>query len=94
MDITIKAEYICRKVGIYSNYVFKNLDDNTYIMCTVLPNWDISEFQSGDIGFLTYEYAEAGQPYINSNLEEGRYRFTKNYFKDFVKEVKETNLVL
>lgn len=95
MDTTIEAEFICKREGWYSNYVFKNLEDDTYIMCTVLPNWEVPPLLSGDTGFLTYCYVEAGQEYTDSSLKTRKYRYTKNYFKDFIKNIKEEqNLVL
>lgn len=87
MDLTIKVKFICKKIGIYSNYVFQDMNNMQYIMCTVLPNWDVPIINSDDIGFLTFEYAQRGETYLDKNLQEQRYKYTKFYFKDFIKEL-------
>lgn len=86
MDITIKAKFICKKSGIYSNYVFQDLDNNAYLICTVLPNWDIDVINIDDIGYLTFEKAVRGESYLDKDLKTGVYKYSKYYFKDFVKE--------
>lgn len=87
VDLTIKAKFICKRVGIYSNYVFQDVDNSEYIMCTVLPNWEIPVINSEDIGFLTFEKAVRGETYLDKNLQEHQYKYSKYYFKDFIKEL-------
>lgn len=87
MDITIKAKFICKKEGFYSNYVFQDVDNFEYIMCTVLPNWEIPIIKQDDIGFLSFEKAVKGEIYLDKNLESKQYKYSKFYFKDFIKEV-------
>ena len=87
MDLTIKAKFICKRVGIYSNYVFQDVNNSEYIMCTVLPNWEIPIINSEDIGFLTFEKAVRGETYLDKNLQEHQYKYSKYYFKDFIKEL-------
>lgn len=44
----------------------------------------------GDEGFLTYEYAEAGDTYVDPNTEEiKRFKYTALYFMNFIKTQKE-----
>ena len=39
MDSTIRAKLLTKKEGLYTLYVFQDLDTGAYIMCTKLPNW-------------------------------------------------------
>jgi hypothetical protein len=87
MDLTIKAKFLCKKEGVYSNYVFQDVNNMQYIMCTVLPNWEIPIMKIDDIGFLTFEHAQRGETYLDKNLQEHQYKYTKFYFKDFIKEL-------
>lgn len=44
----------------------------------------------GDEGFLTYEYAEAGDTYVDPSTEEiKRFKYTALYFMNFIKTQKE-----
>ena len=61
---TVKGKLVAKKVGIYLVYVFE-LGIDKYIMCTQLPNWDISQITIGDIGYITYEDAIAGDKYFD-----------------------------
>ena len=77
---------VAKKEGMYTIYVFQNLQNNEYIMCTKLPNWDFGNISLGERGFLTYENAIAGQSYYNPKTEQFNiYNYTKLYFKKFYK---------
>ena len=93
MKETIRGQLVAIQDGIYTNYVFKNLDESEnselrYITVTRCPNWQYNDVLSiGDIGFIMYEFAEAGQEYINNVTgETKKYRYTANYFMNFIKE--------
>ncbi len=44
----------------------------------------------GDVGYLTYEFAEAGTSYFDiSSNETKQYNYTANYFMNFIKETKD-----
>lgn len=45
----------------YTHYVFKNLTDLTYCMVTKLPNWNFPFIEIGDVGYMKYMEAVAGQ---------------------------------
>lgn len=45
----------------YTHYVFKNLVTLNYCMVTKLPNWDLPFIKIGDIGYMKYMEAVAGQ---------------------------------
>lgn len=88
-EIIIKAKLLAKKTGIYSVYVFKNLDTSEYVMCTKLPNWDFGDINIGEEGFLTFENAIAGEKYFNPKSQTfGIYNYTKTYFKNFIQDTK------
>lgn len=83
---TIKGKLIAKQDGIYTLYVFE-LNENEFVMCTKLPNWDVSPINIGDIGFVTFEEAVAGEKYFNPKTEDYHvYNYTNVYFKNFLKE--------
>ena len=87
-EIAIKAILVAKKLGLYTVYVFKNLDTSEYVMCTKLPNWDFNDIAIGTSGFLTYENAIAGEKYFNPRTQTyGIYNYTKMYFKNFIEDI-------
>ena len=93
MEIISYVELLAKKIGHYSLYAFKNLENNTFIMCTVLPRWDMPDMQIGEKGFLKYQIVKAGEPYYNPNTDTFiKYKYTNQYFMSFIKEGdKQTN---
>lgn len=96
MKTTIKAQLVAVQKDIYTNYVFKNLDEienseERYKTVTKCPNWQGSNnMLIGDVGYLTYEFAEAGTSYFDISSNETRqYNYTANYFMNFIKETKD-----
>lgn len=91
---TTHATLVAKKSGIYEIYVFQQ-DNQEFIMCTKLPNWGVYNINIGDSGFLTYEYANAGEEYFDRDTNEKRiYRFTNIYFKDFIKDIKSKEKII
>lgn len=83
---TIKGKLVAKKDGIYTIYVFE-LENNEFVMCTKLPNWDVSPISIGDEGYVTFEEAVAGENYFNPKTENYHiYNYTNVYFKNFLKE--------
>ena len=76
----------------YSTYVFKCLEEapfgHRYIMVTRLPNWQCSDPNISDIGYLTYKEVEAGVDtwYCQETNQRIPYNYTNIYFIKFVKE--------
>lgn len=99
--MTILCELLAKKEepGGYIVYVFKNLDDHTYLMCTRLPNWDCSNIELGDIGYLDYKQVIAGidEWYNQSSKNFIKYNYTGIYFNNFIlkedKIVKEIRMI-
>ena len=98
MQNTIRSKLVAKQDGFYKNYVFQNLDQENnsifkYITVTLCPNWSIEcEIEIGDIGFLEYEFVEAGEDYFQRNSKEiKQYNFTTNYFLNFIREKEKIN---
>lgn len=96
--MVIFAKLVAAKHGHYTVYVFKNLEDSTYIMCTKLPNWNAPEINVGDEGYLKYEEVMAGQEYFNSLMQsQEKYNYSNVYFHSFIlsgKESKNQEIIL
>ena len=99
MKETIRAKLVAVQDGVYTNYVFKNLEEAEnskfrYITATKCPNWQYTnKIYIGDEGFLEYEYAQAGDSYYDLSTDSiQQYKYTSNYFMNFVKEEKRDNI--
>lgn len=82
----------------YKTLVFKNLENSPpfghqYIMITVWPNWQSRIPDIDEVGFLTYDFIEAGiDTYYDRNLDSFiKYNFTNLAFKKFVKKQDNSN---
>lgn len=86
----VKAQFLAKKDGIYTVYVFQNLETKEYIMCTKLPNWEYVNIKLFSEGFLEIENAIAGEKYFNPKIGTfDTYKYTKVYFKNFIIEDKQ-----
>lgn len=92
---TIKAELVAKEHDLmgYGTYVFKTIGENCpfgykYRMITRLPNWQCSEIEVGEIGYVTYMECQAGidKWYCPETGEMIPYKYTNIYFVKFVKE--------
>ena len=65
-------------------------------MCTKLPNWgEEYNLQIGDSGFVTMQFFTAGEKYFNRLTEATTtIKFTNNYFKEFVKDNKQSEKII
>jgi hypothetical protein len=94
-EVVVKAKLVAKKDGIYTVYVFQNLQNLEYIMCTKLPNWDSGFIDFHVAGFLTYESAIAGSQYYNPKEQKFEtYKYTKMYFKSFIEDRKQTKEII
>jgi len=96
MKITVRAKLVAVQEGIYTNYVFQDLDEsenskNRYITVTKCPNWQYNNtIRIGDIGFLEYEFADGGESYFDHGSQSIQtYKYTATYFMNFIKEEKD-----
>lgn len=97
MELITQAKLIAIRQGLYTMYVFKDLDNNQYIMCTRLPDWKVPDFEINDEGFLKYQFVKAGDIYLNPNTGEScTYKYDNVYFLNFVKrsEITNDNIIL
>lgn len=92
-----RSKLLAVRDEVYSIYVFKNLDTNTYVMCTKLPNWQTPNVSIGDEGFLSYQDVVAGEEYYNPLTQTSHvYNYSNVYFMNFVQEteIKNSNIIL
>jgi hypothetical protein len=79
-----------KDVGNYTTYVFQNLDakedDNLYMMCTRLPNWQHPPLNIGDQGYVSMKEIIAGLDkwYDRETEQFYNYGFSQIYFIKFV----------
>lgn len=95
---TVRGKIVAIQEGVYSNYVFQNLDEQEssefrYITVTKCPNWQYFDtLKIGDEGFVTFEYAEAGKDYLDISTNTiKQYSYTAYYFMNFIKEINKDN---
>jgi hypothetical protein len=85
---------VAKKEGIYTVYVFQ-LDAGQYIMCTKLPNWGNYNLDIGQSGYITTQYAEAGELYFDRHDQTTKmFQYTNMYFKEFIKDNKVKEIVI
>ena len=97
VDLIKEVQLLAIREAVYTIYVFKEINSETYIMCTRLPNWQVPEINIGDKGFLHYQSVEAGDEYITPNGETVYYRYSNVYFINFVSKsdiVKNNEIIL
>lgn len=70
----------------YTRYVFKNLVTGCFEMITRLPNWDLPYIEIGDVGFVNYIEAVAGEDtwYDADNDVFVKYRADGSYMVSWV----------
>lgn len=93
----VYAKLIAIKEGNYTNYVFKNLDNSSYIMCTKLPNWKTPDISIGSKGYLMYVEVSAGEKYYDLSTETQHiYNYSNIYFDNFIlkQEIVNSELIL
>lgn len=91
--ITARVEVVEKEEGLYSTYIFKDLDlENEYYMIIKYPNWNQGPINIGDIGYVTYYIIIAGVSkwYVNSgeNIKEvyTPYNYTHLALVKFIKD--------
>ena len=76
-------------------YVFENLNyktyDTQYVMCVQFPNWNQSEIEIGDIGYVNVRYVEEGISKWYDGEKMNVYKYTNIVFLKFVKEPEQIN---
>lgn len=81
----IEAKLCALRESKYTVYVFQDVINEEYIMCTRLPNWNIPKINIGDIGFLQYQIVKSGDEYFNpSTGETDKFNYSNIYFNNFI----------
>ena len=82
-------------IGGYITYVFENLNyktyDTQYVMCVQFPNWNQSEIEVGDVGYVNVRYVEEGISKWYDGEKMNVYKYTNVVFLKFVKEPEQIN---
>ncbi len=72
----------------YINYVFENLEftnyNYQYIMCVRFPNWDQTNFNLEDEGFVTVRYVNEGKDKWFDGKNFIYYKYTNIIFLKFI----------
>jgi hypothetical protein len=88
LHVKLKAKYI--DIGDYITYVFENLNakdpDNQYLMCVQFPNWNQSNIEIDEIGFVNVRYVTEGISQWFDGEKMNVYKYTNIIFLKFVKE--------
>ena len=91
--VKLKAKYL--DFGNYITYVFENLEykdyDTQYIMCVQFPNWEQSDIQIDEIGFVTIRYVKEGVSQWYDGEKMNVYKYTNIVFLKFIKEPNKVN---
>ena len=86
--VALKAKNI--DIGGYITYVFENLNqqdyNSKYLMCVQFPNWNQTEVNIGDIGYVNVKYVKEGVSQWYDGEKMQVYRYTNVVFLKFIKE--------
>ena len=97
-----KAKLIAirKDVGNYTVYVFKNIfpkdNEDKFIMCTRFPNWNCTELEIGDIGYVKVQIVQAGKNtwFDPNNQKLVPYNYDGVHFLDFVYEKPKKDIIM
>ena len=91
--VTLKAK--AYDIGGYIVYVFKNLEarnlEYEYIMCVQFPNWNQSDINEGDTGYVNVKYVKGGISQWYDGEKLNVYKNTNVVFLKFIKEPEKVN---
>lgn len=82
----VESKLVAKRHGRFTNLVFQLISNpNEYVMCTIMPNWNIPEINIDDVGFLQYIIVFPGDEYLDIETGEVRnYRYRQNYLVNFI----------
>ena len=96
-EITLRVVLRAKSIdmGGYITYAFENLNYdkyyNQYFMCIQFPNWDQSEININDIGYVHMRYAKEGISEWYDGEKLNVYKNTYTVFLKFIKEPTKVN---
>lgn len=90
LKVTFHGKVVAKNEGQYKHIVFQNLEKNIdpflqYITTCVCPNWTGYIPVTGDVGFVTCQFVNAGDVFIKPDLSQECYSYDNCYFLSFVK---------
>ena len=95
---TVLATLVAKKEepGGYEVLVFQDKDNDKYLMCTKLPNWNTRTPSLGETGYVQAREFIAGVDtwYNTETGSQIPYCYTGIYFWDFVREPEKINAEL
>lgn len=87
---TIYAKLVACKEdpGGYVKYVFQNIENGEYLLCTKFPNWETPPIKIFATGYLKYKEIIAGKEtwYDHVSGTFIPYKYDTDQFIDFVEE--------
>ena len=90
---TLRAKSV--ELGGYIIYVFENLNpvdwEFQHIMCVQFSNWNQSEINIGDTGYVNVRYVKEGVSQWYDGEKMNVYKYTNVVFLKFVKEPEKVN---
>ena len=96
-ELTLRAKLVakCVDVGGYITYVFENLEPNTYeekyLMCIQFPNWNQTDINLFDIGYVNVRFVKEGVSQWQDGEKLNVYKYTNVVFLKFIKEPEPVN---
>lgn len=95
LTLYVKLNAKAIDIGGYITYVFENLNykdyESQYIMCVQFPNWNQSDIEIGDIGYVNVKYVKEGISQWYDGEKMNVYKYTNVVFLKFVKEPEKVN---
>lgn len=93
LHVVLKAKNV--DIGGYITYVFENLNqvdyNSKYLMCVQFPNWNQTEINIGDIGYVNVKYVKEGVSQWYDGEKMQVYKYTNVVFLKFIKEPEKVN---
>ena len=96
-EITFHVKLLTKTIelGGYITYVFKNLNPISWeyenIMCVQFPNWEQSEININDVGYVNVRYVKEGISQWYDGEKMNVYKYTNVIFLKFVHEPNKVN---
>ena len=85
LSLIRNVKLLAKREDNYTVYVFQDLDNSEFIMCTRLPHWQTPDINVGAEGYLHYNMVTAGETYYHPDTNTHvKYNYTNSYYVNFV----------
>lgn len=92
LSLVRHVKLLAIRESAYTMYVFQDLDNGEFIMCTRLPNWQTPKITVGAEGFVQYNIVNAGDSYYHPETDTVvKYNYTNSYYVNFVHKSEKIN---